>query len=792
MVRERILAVLTAAALLASPAGALSGELHLEQTAYQQEADCVFTRGEALGLLHEALGAGESGGDQPFSDVSDSCDAAVRWAVDRGVVQGVGGGLFAPDAAVTAQELAVMLYRLAGSPLVSDAAADNSSQAASWAADAWRWCAGVGLLVGRTADRTLTAVEVSRALAWFEDLPAPEQLRADLDALTAAPRAIGSQGEQAAVTYLKERFQALGYTVTRQAYTDDEGRTGHNVIATKPGAAADADILVLSAHHDSVPSAYGANDDASGVVTLLALAEALRDVDTDLELRLISFTDEESGRNGSRYYTASLTEGELERMIGDIQLDMLGGLGTAALTVCTMDGEANWLTQRLQAADSGLTLGMETASDHASLQLAGVPTVVITQNGRGYLYHSAGDRAETLELLTLSRAVAAVTGALRQITADTATDFRSLARKQGDGYVYTQRRQNVVYFGVSLEESEAYVGGAGTLVDSYVDKGEFWEDTYDTYRYAMRWFGGEKPMNTYYCYRNGFLESIEIRPEETGYTVEQVRTLLRATYGEPTDTYTDDGALSESWADEIYSKYLLLDSGSGSITVVSYSVGRDILATYPVENGQVTIQDAHHAAVWDYLCGIIPAEARERIGEFTLFTDGYSNTLAYAATITREDGTEDNTRFALCLDYYDVYDENGEKRDWSKLTSTIIHEYGHVLLENETQIDLTVGEDLHDPAGFVEGSFRRDYYDRFWRDTEGAGLASYSTDPTRYVSQYAADYFHEDMAETFKVFVLGDEPRGSTVAEEKLRSFWKDEDMLALRAQIRENLGLMN
>ncbi len=791
MVRKRVFALLTSAALLTSPAGALSDRLSAEPTAYRQEAS--LTRGEAIELLYSAMGGGEVDANQTFLDVPDSCAAAVGWAVARGAVEGVGGGFFAPHAAITAQELAVMLYRLAGTPAVSGGADAANGSAAAWAADAWRWCARVGLPVGANrADQPLTTETVSRVLERFTALPALEQLRADLNALTAVPRAIGSQGEQDAVEYLQKRFQELGYTVTLQAYTDDAGRTGHNVVAVKPGAASDADILVLSAHHDSVPAAYGANDDASGAAALLALAETLRDVDTDLELRLISFTDEENGKNGSRYYTSTLTENEVDRMIGDIQLDMLGGLGTTGLAVCTMDGEMNWLTQRLQTADSGLTLGAETASDHSSFQLAGVPAVVITQNGRGYLYHSAGDRAESLDLLTISRAAAAVADVVRDAAADETGSLRTIAREQGDGYVYTQRRQNVIYFGVSLAESEAYVGAAGTLVDSYVDKGEFWEDTYDTYRYSMRWFGGEKPMNTYYCYRNGFLESIEIRPEETGYTVEQVSALLRATYGEPTDAYADDNGamLAESWADEIYSKYLSLDGGSGIVTVVSYSNGRAALASYPVENGEATITDERHAAVWDYLCGIIPAEARERIGEFTLFTDGCSGTLAYASTITRTDGTEDNTRFALYIDYYDVYDEKGEKRDWSKLTSTIIHEYGHVLLENETQIDLTVGEDLHDPAGFVEGSFRKEYYDRFWRGAEDAGLTSYSTDPTRYVSQYAADYFHEDMAETFKVFVLGDKPQGGTVAEEKLLFFWENADMTALRAEIRENLGL--
>lgn len=792
MVKQRGIALLLAAALLAAPADALSGAPRGEQTVCEQEVGHGVTRGEGLELLYDTLGAGETGGEQPFRDVPDSCAAAVGWAAARGAVQGVGGGLFAPGASLTAQELAVMLHRLAGAPAASGGAETADSRAAAWAAEAWRWCAQVGLPVGEGADRPLTAEAVSQVLERFTALPALAQLRADLAALTGSPRPIGSQGEQDAAAYLQRRFQELGYTVTLQPYTDDAERTGYNVIAVRPGAAADADILVLSAHHDSVPTAYGANDNASGAAALLALAETLRDVDTRLELRLISFTDEENGKNGSRYYTSTLTEDELDRMLGDIQLDMLGGLGTAGLRLCTMDGGENWLTRRLQAADSGLTLEAETASDHASFQLAEVPAVVVTQSGRGYLYHSAGDRADSLDLLAISRAAADVAQVVRDIAADDTGSLRAIARRQGDGYVYTQRRQSVLHFGVSLAESEGYVGAAGTLVGSYVDKGEFWEDTYDTYRYAMRWFGGEEPMNTYYCYRNGFLDSVEIRPGETGYASPQVSALLRETYGEPGDIATDDSGavLSESWVDPIYSKYLFLDSASGNVTVLGFSNGRAALASYPVEEGEAVIGDERHAAVWDYLCGILPAEARTRIGEFTLFTDGYSGTLAYTSTITQADGTEDNTRFALYIDYYDVYDEDGGQRDWSRLTSTVLHEYGHVLLENETQIDLAAGEDLHDPAGFVEGSFRQTYYQRFWRYAEDAGHANYVDDPTRYVSQYASDYFHEDLAETFRVFVLGDKPQGDTVAAEKVLFFWEDARMTALRTQIREQLGL--
>ena len=295
-------------------------------------------------------------------------------------------------------------------------------------------------------------------------------------------------------------------------------------------------------------------------------------------------------------------------------------------------------------------------------------------------------------------------------------------------------------------------------------------------------------MNTYYQYRNGFLERIEIRPEETGCTAEQVRALIEAMYGAPTSE--EDGQIS--WADPVYSKYITLSSDEQGclVTVSSYSVGiTNVLASYPVRGGQASITDPEDALVWDYLCSILPLEARQKIAEFNLFTDGTSNILAYTSPV-QVDGVSDNTRFAISIDYYDVYDENGEKRDWSKLTYTILHEYGHVLLEDETQVDLTKGDSTHDPAAFIEGSFRKGFYDAFWSALGDTGVGDYDANPTHYVSRYGANYFHEDIADTFAVFVLGGQPQGDTVAEEKLRFFWADPDMAALRAAIRQNLGL--
>lgn len=268
--------------------------------------------------------------------------------------------------------------------------------------------------------------------------------------------------------------------------------------------------------------------------------------------------------------------------------------------------------------------------------------------------------------------------------------------------------------------------------------------------------------------------------------VAALESLLR-TLGLPTE---ENG--EASWTDPVYSKYITLSSdGEGClVTVSSYSVGiTNVLASYPVRGGQASISDPEDAAVWDYLCSILPLEARRKIAEFNLFTDGTSNVLAYTAPM-EENGVNDNTRFSISIDYYDVYDENGARRDWSKLTYTILHEYGHVLLEDETQVDLTQGGSTHDPENFVEGSFRKRFYDAFWSELGDTGVGDYETDPTRYVSRYGANYFHEDIADTFAVFVLGGAPAGNTVAEEKLRFFWAEPEMVSLRAAIRRNLGL--
>lgn len=92
----------------------------------------------------------------------------------------------------------------------------------------------------------------------------------------------------------------------------------------------------------------------------------------------------------------------------------------------------------------------------------------------------------------------------------------------------------------------------------------------------MRWFQEENPMNTYYHYRNNFLQNITVHPTETGYTAEQIRELLYRVYGTPESVSTaKDGTQKGSWSDMVYSKYITLSTNETecTITINNYSLG---------------------------------------------------------------------------------------------------------------------------------------------------------------------------------------------------------------------------
>lgn len=87
-----------------------------------------------------------------FTDVPDDAwyADAVYWAAERGIVTGYGDGTFGPDAPITREQLAVMLWRYAGCP---KAAADltvfpDSGSVSAWAKEALAWAWEEQIIMG--------------------------------------------------------------------------------------------------------------------------------------------------------------------------------------------------------------------------------------------------------------------------------------------------------------------------------------------------------------------------------------------------------------------------------------------------------------------------------------------------------------------------------------------------------------------------------------------------------------------------------------------------------------------
>lgn len=147
------------------------------------------------------------------------------------------------------------------------------------------------------------------------------------------------------------------------------------------------EIVYVTAHHDSVPLAPGANDNGSGTVAMLEIARAIKGLDIDKEVRFVACGSEEIGLLGSSAHVANLTEDEKSRIVGSFNADMVATAyePCSELAVYTNDGKENVVTDAMSLAGKKLAcLSTDTvdyngdydgpmgSSDHVPFQNAGI------------------------------------------------------------------------------------------------------------------------------------------------------------------------------------------------------------------------------------------------------------------------------------------------------------------------------------------------------------------------------------------------------------------------------------
>ena len=111
-----------------------------------------------------------------------------------------------------------------------------------------------------------------------------------------------------------------------EALVKMEGRNyvnSQNLIVTKKAARETDMTIYVTCHIDSVLPSPGANDNASGVVGVLAMARAFKDIETNYNIQFITFGAEEVGLQGAEYFAQNLSAKEIEDAIGNYNLDMV-------------------------------------------------------------------------------------------------------------------------------------------------------------------------------------------------------------------------------------------------------------------------------------------------------------------------------------------------------------------------------------------------------------------------------------------------------------------------------------
>lgn len=157
-------------------------------------------------------------------------------------------------------------------------------------------------------------------------------------------RDTGEPGQKKAVAYLKEQYKKMGIP---SAYGTDDyfqeipasyfngaaKNASENVLAYIKGTEKPEELLVVSAHLDHVGihdgEIYnGADDDGSGTVALLEIAEAFKKakeagLGPKRSILFLHVTGEEKGLFGSRFYAENPVF-PLKNTIANINIDMIG------------------------------------------------------------------------------------------------------------------------------------------------------------------------------------------------------------------------------------------------------------------------------------------------------------------------------------------------------------------------------------------------------------------------------------------------------------------------------------
>lgn len=258
-------------------------------------------------------------------------------------------------------------------------------------------------------------------------------------------RDTGTEGQKKAGRYLIEQYKSEGMSFPKGAkdfyqpvpaefmqrqFSPKLGNS-ENIWAYIEGSEKPDEVLVISAHYDHVGMKNGevyngADDDGSGTVALLEIAQAFMQAKKDgygpkRSILFLHVTGEEHGLHGSRYYSENPLF-PISNTIADLNIDMIGrrddahrdngnyvyviGSDRLSTDLHNINEEAN---KKYTNLNLDYTFNADNdpnqfyyRSDHYNFAKKGIP-IIFYFNGVHADYHKPGDTPDKIEYDLLSK-----------------------------------------------------------------------------------------------------------------------------------------------------------------------------------------------------------------------------------------------------------------------------------------------------------------------------------------------------------------------------------------------------
>ena len=291
---------------------------------------------------------------------------------------------------------------------------------------------------------SITVIDTALVKQYAETIT-PEELKVLLYQFASKEfkgRKVGEPGQKKAAEFLKTYYtrkdiqgplQESGYYqhIPKSFFANKNVEASENVLAYIKGSEKPEEVIVLSAHLDHLGEIdgqvyYGADDDGSGTVAIMEIAEAFKTATNNghqpkRSILFIHFTAEEMGKLGSQFYVDNPVF-PLKNTIANLNIDMIGRVDDKHTTNNNyiyligsdiLSKELHYLSEKTNTLFTGIDLDYRYnseddinhyyyRSDHYCFANHNIP-VIFYFNGEHKDYHKHTDTPDKIDYELLAK-----------------------------------------------------------------------------------------------------------------------------------------------------------------------------------------------------------------------------------------------------------------------------------------------------------------------------------------------------------------------------------------------------